>query len=62
MSTSNNLKIINDVTKETYKLDRKEIDKTIGNVGYCDTDYEQLIDFIYNISKTLIKINDDGKS
>jgi len=62
MSTSNNLKIINDVTKETYKLDRKEIDKTIGNVGYCDKDYDQLIDFIYNISKTLIKINDDGKS
>ena len=62
MSISNNLKIINDVTKETHKLDRKEIDNIIGNVVYSDKDYDQLIDFIYNISKTLIKINDDGKS
>ncbi len=62
MSTSSKLKIINDVTRETLKLDRKEIDNVVGNVGYSDKDYDQLIDFIYNISKTLIKINDDGKS
>jgi len=62
MSTSSKVKIINYVTKETLKLDRKEIDETIGNIGYCDKEYDQLIDFIYNISKTLIKINDDGKS